>query len=117
MALSSLSMRDKRSFAEQVFRTLHLLRHMTPVSQQNEGEPLHVNWGVILTNAVGAVVGIALTASVTGVVYLVWTVPGQQQRILENQAAFKSAVERIDQSDRQQELEIEKIKTKLQYQK
>lgn len=117
MAASSLLMRHKRSPAEQILRTLHLLRHMTPVSHQNENETLRVNWAVIVTNAIGAVVGIALTASVTGVIYLVWTVPVQQQKILENQAEMKVKIEKIEENDRRQDLERAAMKYRLDHQK
>ena len=101
---------------ERVGRALRILRHMTP-PHDAEDCPI-VNWGVVLTNAVGVVIGLALTASVSGVVYLVWRVPAQEDAILRGQAQAQETmrilgneIERLEKNDRTQDERLVRIES------
>ncbi len=101
--------RDHFHPAKQALRTLHQLRTMTidPADKTKSGE--HIRWGVVLTNAIGVVVGLALTASVSGVIFLAWTVPSSQQRIIENQEQLGDHIDKLDANDRSQDARLNRI--------
>lgn len=98
-----------RSAAVLTLRALHILRHMAPLRavDDNTAPALRVNWGVVITNAVGAALGLLLTSSAAGLAYLVWRLPAQQDQVLRNQEAAKvtlidliAEVKRLDANDR-----------------
>jgi len=78
-----------------------------PLDKTESGE--HVHWGVVLTNAIGMIVGLALTASVTGVVYLAWTVPSSQLRILENQLLLRERFDKLEAAGQDREARINRL--------
>jgi hypothetical protein len=102
------------SVAHRITRALTVIRHMTPPPATDP--PLRVNWGVVLTNAVGVVIGLAMTASVSGVVYLVWRLPSQQEAILRKleqseilMRDLASEVDRLEKNDRRQDERLLRI--------
>lgn len=103
-----------RTAARSINRGLTVVRHMTPPPAADR--PQLLNWGVMLTNAVGVVIGLALTASVGGVVFLVYRLPAQQDQILHRLEESKSLirdlaseVERLEKNDRVQDDRILRI--------
>jgi hypothetical protein len=80
--------------------------------------PPLVNWGVIVTNAIGIVLGLAFTTMTGGMVYLIYRLPSAQNQILVElrhiQQAQRSAAEEITElkaSDRKQDDRLLRLET------
>jgi cell division protein FtsL len=78
--------------------------------------PTHISWTAVSTNVIAAVLATAILAMSGGVVYLVWEMPRQQDRIIESQAQIKEALrekgarlERIELNDRVQDERIRQL--------
>ena len=54
-----------------------------------------VNWGVVLTNVSGLLIGSSILCGVGGVGYLAFTLPQAQSQILRNQETAKAELLRI----------------------
>ena len=85
--------------ARHVVRALALLRHMTPAHDQDP-EHFHVNWGIVITNAVGILIGLAITGSAAGLAFLVWRLPMQQDQIIRNQEAMRAVLVALEAEHR-----------------
>lgn len=105
-----------QTVAHRINRALTVIRHMTPPAATDDR--LRVNWGVVLTNAVGVVIGLSLTACVSGIVFLVYRLPSQQDEILRNQQSARQfmrqladEVKVLEQNDRVQDERLGRIES------
>lgn len=78
--------------------------------------PTHISWTTVSTNVIAAVLATAILAMSGGVVYLVWEMPRQQERIIESQAQIKEALrekglrlERLELNDRVQDERLRQL--------
>ncbi len=55
-----------------------------------------VNWGAVATNVIGLLLGAAALGTLSGVGYMVITIPRNQDKILENQRAAQAEQIRIN---------------------
>lgn len=81
-----------------------------------------IDWGVVTTNAIGIVVGIALTSATGGIFYLVWRVPAQQAEIIEqlrdmkeDHLQVKSEMVRLQANDRAQDNRLSVVEAKVRH--
>jgi hypothetical protein len=90
---------------------------MTPAHDNDSGS-LHVNWGIVVTNAVGILLGLAITGGSAALGYMVWRLPMQQDQIIRNQESSKEVLiklsddlRRNEQNDRVIERRVDRIET------
>jgi hypothetical protein len=100
--------------ARRFLRDLKAIRHM-PAEADNQPKHL-IQWGVVATNAVGVVLGLALTSVTAGMFYLVWRLPTQQNEVLRSlqeiqrvQVATTDELKRLEINDRRQDDRLTKI--------
>lgn len=101
--VASVHLGRHQQSARHVVRALALLRHMTPAHNQDPG-PLHVNWGIVVTNAVGILLGLAITGGSAALGYMVWRLPMQQDQIIRNQESSKEVLIKLSDDLRRNEL-------------
>lgn len=112
MSVSSHPLHGEHQWpADRVVRLVHFLRHMN-YDTEKEQEEHSSRVAVVVTNAIGMVVGLALTGLLSGVGYLAFTVPAQQQQILANQARFQALAEKVQQDEIELRMRVIRLEEK-----
>lgn len=100
-------MRSNRTdFAHCILHDLRTIRTMPSTDDQ----PPLINWGVVVTNAVGMMLGLIITAGSTALLYLVYRLPAAQtetlntlQEMRKTQVRMEEHMDKLQVSDRAQD--------------